>query len=215
MKRFLLFMISVFIIVCMSACMSACSTKDEPDVKNTPEKETETTDNTEENVDSSGSIEESTAPSDNIEDIAKSSERIENIETRKNPDELEYVACTMDEFVTEMYGDIEAVAVKYNGKYMEITGILDEVDVDEGAGTIIVRMKSMVEPPENMAVTVEGIYYSWENEWMTMEECKEMVGNLTEGDEVLLRGYVIEDFSITDDAGWRGCSLQLIGVHKK
>ncbi len=211
MKRFLLIMFSTLVIV----GISACGTKDEPDVENTLEKETEITDKTEEDTDTSGNIEEDTDLSDNMEDDAQPSEHTWDTETRKNPDEQEYISCTMDGFVTEMYGDIEAVIAKYSGKYMEITGILDKVEIDEGAGSIIVRMKTMVEPPVNMAATVQGNYYSWETDWLTMEECKEMVAGLTEGDEVILRGYAIEDFSIENDGGWCWCSLQLIDVHKK
>ncbi len=53
MKRLLLIILSALVIV----GISACGTKDESDVKNTPEKETETTDKTEENADLSGNIE--------------------------------------------------------------------------------------------------------------------------------------------------------------
>lgn len=210
MKRLLIVMLCMLV----TFSIGACGTKGEPDVdvKNTAEKETETADSTEENADSSENIQENAASSDNIGDV----EEIEDIETRKNPEELEYIACTMDELVTEMYGDIEAVAAKYNGKYLEITGILDSVEVDDSAGSIVVYMKSTVEPPVNIAATVTGAYYLWENEWMTMEECKEMVRSLVEGDEVVLRGYMMEDFSITDtnDTGWRWCWLQLIEIHK-
>ena len=185
--------------------ISACSTKSESGAENAIEKESETIDSKEENSDSSK----------NIGNNAYLSEDMEDTEVSKNAEEFEYIACTVDELVTEMYADIDATTAKYNGNYMEITGIFDSAEVDVEAGQTVVYMKTAVEPPyQNSMAIVNAYSYIWDEKGMTQAEYVEAFKTLEEGDEVILRGY-IEDYSIYNDAGVRWCSLSLMGIYKK
>lgn len=178
--------------------VSGCGDKNEPVAQNTEEKATE---------------EEKSAKEENTvsdEDTAPEEE-----EAVENPDELEYMTCTADELATEMYADIDACNEKYGGKYLEITGNLEAAEVDDAATPPgkVVRMKVNIEPPEiNSSAMIVG--YSWDEKWMTQEEYEEIIGDLAEGDEVIMRGYVT-DWTFINDAGIRQCSLDLIGICKK
>lgn len=201
MKRLLIVMLCALALI----SVSACGTKSESDAENAVEKESETTDSTEENSDFS----------ENTEDTVYLSEDIEDTEAVKNPDEFEYITCTVDELVTEIYADTDAAAAKYNGKYMEITGIFDSAEIDTEAGSTVVYMKTAVEPPyQNSAAIVNASSYIWDEKGMTQAEYREVFKTLAEGDEVILRVYV-EDYSIYNDADVRWCSLSLIGIYKK
>lgn len=196
MKRLLIIMFCVAIIF----SVDACGGKGEPDTKKTEEKEEMTDTESEKNK-----LLEETEP---LEDVVET-------EVPKNPDDLEYTACRADELIKEMYDDIDAVAEKYTGKYLEITGILEsaEVDHDSTPPGKTVYMKTTVEPPyENGWAIVSA--YSWDEEWMTQAEYEEVTKNLSEGDEVVLRGYA-EDYSFEDDGGVRLCSLTLVGIRPK
>lgn len=193
MKRL---MVILLCIVLMS--MGACGNKKEPTAQEIEKEEIEEKDI---EVEDGAAVEE---------DIL-----LEESEPVKNPDELEYVSCTVDELVTEMYADLDAVSAKYTGKYIEITGILDEASIDDAASPPgkIVEMTTSVEPPEVNAWAMVTAY-SWEDEWITQDEYTEIIQTLNAGDEVILRGYV-EDYSFKNDGGIRICSLSLIDVRKK
>lgn len=133
-------------------------------------------------------------------------------------DDLEYISCDADTLVNEMYEDMDAVVEKYSGQYLEITGILEKAEVDDMSSPPgkVVYLKTMVDPPEsNSAATIAA--YSWDEQWMTQEEFEEIIPTLSEGDEVILRGYAAEytDYAFKNDGGWRWCQLDLIGISKK
>lgn len=192
MKRL---MVVLFCIILMA--MSACGNKNEPAVQENEKEEMKENDT---------EMEEGVAVDD--EDLPEESEQ------QKNPDELEYVSCTVDELVTEMFADIDAVSAKYTGKYMEITGILKEASVDDTVDPPgkIVRMTTSVEPPEENGVAMV-VAYSLDEEWMSQDEYTEIIKDMQAGDEVLLRAYV-NDFSFRNDGGNLWCQLELIDVRK-
>lgn len=192
----------LIIIFCAAIIFSvdACGVRGKSDTKKTEEKE--------EMTDVESKETESLEETEPLEDAART-------ETPKNPDDLEYIACRADELIKEMYDDIDAVAEKYTGKYLEITGILEsaEIDHDSTPPGKTVYMKTTVEPPyENGWAIVSAL--SWDEEWVSQAEYEEAMRTLSEGDEVVLRGYA-EDYSFDDDGGVRLCSLTLVGIRPK
>lgn len=130
-------------------------------------------------------------------------------------EDIEYVSCDADTLVNEMYEDLDAATEKYAGQYLEITGVLDRAKVDDTSSPPgkSVYLKTMVDPPEeNAAATI--VAHSWDEEWITLEEFEEAIADLSEGDEVILRGYVPE-YAFSNDGGWHWCSFDLIDVCKK
>lgn len=186
----------IMVMIMVMAVTAACGSKEEEPKEAAQDQEAE---------------EQTEITEDETEDTEPAEDSGET-EGSQDADDLEYITCTVDELVTEMYADVDAAAEKYNGKYLELTGLLETAEIDNNANPPgqSVRMKNTVTPPDpnTMAMVVA---YSDGNEWMSQEEFEEVAGTLAEGDEVVLRGGVM---TIYED-GNPLCFLSLIDIRKK
>ena len=84
----------------------------------------------EETSESQGSGQEQDAGSDTSEDEKTDGNAVE--ETEENDDQVEeeitYISCTADELMQECVNDLDAAKAKYLDQYVEITGVLDEIE---------------------------------------------------------------------------------------
>ncbi len=136
-------------------------------------------------------------------------------EETKDPDSVTYQAYTAEEIQSDMYSDLGAAMEKYEGQYVEITGILERAEVSESSTppTKVVYLETTVEAPD----TNGGILfaaYAWDDEWLPLEDYEEAIADMQEGDTVLLRGYIAPG-DIDEDGPVRLMSMELIDVKKQ
>lgn len=103
--------------------------------------------------------------------------------------EITYISCTADELMQECVNDLDAAKAKYLDQYVEITGILDEIELDENANPVgrVVRMDTSVEVT-NAACNITGI--TWDEERVPLETFHEAMEEMQPGDIVTMKVYV-------------------------
>ena len=150
----------------------------------------------EEASESQSSGQEQDAETDNSEDAGDETEGVSETadpEAEKNEDALEeeisYISCTADEMMQECVSDLDAAKAKYLNQYVEITGVLDAIELDEDADPVgrVVRMDTSVEVT-NASCKITGI--TWEEENVPLESFQEAMEKMQPGDTVTMRVYV-------------------------
>ncbi len=130
----------------------------------------------------------------------------------KDPDSVTYQAYAAEDIQSDLYSDITAAMEKYEGQYVEITGILDCAEVNENstpAGKVVSLETTVEAPNPNHPLQINA--YAWDDEWLSLEDFEAAIADMQEGDTVILRGYIAPG-DITEEYG---LSMDLIDVNKK
>ena len=145
----------------------------------------------EETPESQGSGQEQDAGSDTSQDEKTDGNAVEETEENDDPveEEITYISCTADELMQECVNDLDAAKAKYLDQYVEITGVLDEIELDENADPVgrVVRMDTSVEVT-NAACNITGI--TWNEENVPLESFQEAMKEMQPGDTVTMKVYV-------------------------
>ncbi len=103
--------------------------------------------------------------------------------------EITYLSCTADELMQECVDNLDSAKEKYLDQYVEITGVLREIELDESANPVgkVVRMDTSVEVT-NAACNITGI--TWDEEDVPLEEFQKAMEEMQPGDTVTMKVYV-------------------------
>lgn len=132
-----------------------------------------------------------------------------------DPDSITYEKYDAETIQADMYSDVNAAAEKYAGQYVEITGILETAEVNDNSTPPgkVVYLKTTAETTEENAGILFAAY-SWDDEYLSLEDFEDAIADMQEGDTVVLRGY-IDSSAISADGSIRTMGMDLISVEKK
>lgn len=171
-------LVAMLVLLTMTFCFTGCGKEDAPEPQSSEQGQDAETDTSEDEKTDGDPVEEA-----EIEEPA--------VEESEAPveEEITYISCTADELMQECVNDLDAAKAKYLDQYVEITGILDEIELDENADPVgrVVRMDTSVEVT-NAACNITGI--TWEDERVPLEDFQEAMEEMQPGDTVTMKVYV-------------------------
>lgn len=128
-------------------------------------------------------------------------------------EEITYTPCTLEQIVSDVNTDLEAAKAKYVGQYLAVSGILEEIELDDMASPPgkIVRLETNGDASvQNPVWDVDA--YSWFEEEYPMEEFEKALNELQPGDPVVVKVYVDDYFY---DESMLAIGFSLLGVEKQ